>query len=197
MTKRIFDLLVSGLGLLILWPVFLAVAALIKITDGGPVFYRQERVGRYGRPFRIWKFRSMRVGADRLGPSITSRGDPRITSIGRILRATKLDELPQLLNVFLGEMSMVGPRPEVQKYVDLYDDVQRKILEYRPGITDLASIEFRGEEVLLAAALDREGFYIEYCMPRKLRLNMIYVERSSVCLDVLIIMRTIKAVFWG
>ena len=147
--KRIFDLMVSGLGLVSLSPLLLILAALVKLNDGGPVFYKQERIGWHGQPFRIWKFRSMRVTADKVGLSITQSGDPRITRIGKLLRKTKLDELPQLINVFVGEMSLVGPRPEVEKYVVLYTSALKKVLELKPGITDVASIEFRDEEQLL------------------------------------------------
>ena len=161
--KRCFDITFSGLGLLALSPLLLVISVLVKVSDCGPAFYRQQRVGRGGVPFRIWKFRTMVVNAEKLGLSVTKDGDPRITRMGRLLRKTKLDELPQLWNVLVGEMSFVGPRPEVQRYVDRYSAEQRQILELKPGITDLATLEFRNEEELLATASDTEKLYLEYC----------------------------------
>lgn len=192
--KRVFDFGMALLGIFVLFPIFLFIAAAVKIGDGGPIFYRQERVGRKGRHFRIWKFRTMSVGADKVGPSITKRGDLRVTRVGRILRSTKLDELPQLLNVLVGEMSFVGPRPEVPRYVAVYTDEQRKVLELIPGITDLASLEFRDEESLLAAAPDSERFYREYCIPKKIELNLAYAAKSSVLSDIRLIMNTVSAI---
>ena len=170
MLKRAFDLIVSAWGLVMLGPVLVLLALCVKLSDGGPIFYRQTRVGRYGSLFRIWKFRSMVVNAEKLGLAVTSGNDPRITRIGRILRKTKMDELPQLWNVFVGEMSFVGPRPEVPRYVEKYTPAQREILQLKPGITDLATLEFRDEEDLLKAQSDVEKFYLEVCVPRKIEL---------------------------
>ena len=195
MFKRTFDLILSLVGLASIWPAFLAVWLLVKLDDGGPIFYQQERVGRHGRVFRIIKFRTMNVGSDKAGPSITAAGDQRITRIGRLLRKAKLDELPQLLNVFCGEMSFVGPRPEVPKYVALYTPEQRRVLDLRPGITDEASVEFRDEEELLAAAADPEIFYVENCLPRKIALNLAYAKRANVFRDLLVILRTVRLVW--
>ncbi len=189
--KRLYDIVFSALGLVLLSPLFLLVAALIKVTDGGTVVYRQSRVGRHGRPFFIWKFRTMVPQADRSGPLVTCDGDARITRIGRILRKTKLDELPQLWNVLKGDMSLVGPRPEVAKYVARYTPDQREILELRPGITDLASLHFRNEELLLRNSDNVEEFYVRHCIPRKLQLNLEYAERANLLSDTWIILQTI------
>jgi len=194
MTKRCFDLAIASMGGILALPLLLVIAILVKLNDGGPVFYRQVRIGWRGHPFEILKFRTMRVGADKVGPSITQSGDLRITTIGKILRKTKLDELPQLFNVLYGEMSLVGPRPEVPKYVALYTPDQRRVLELVPGITDLASLEFRDEESLLAAAADVEAFYREFCIPRKIELNLKHASKASVWRDFEIIVRTIVTV---
>lgn len=193
-TKRGFDLLAALLGLAMLAPLLLVIALAIKLGDGGPVFYRQVRVGRHGRDFRIWKFRTMRQNADRIGPAITAKGDPRITPVGRWLRASKLDELPQLFNVVMGEMSFVGPRPEVRRYVSLYTAEQQRVLELRPGITDLASIEFRDEETLLAQSPDPERFYVEHCLPRKVELNLSYARRAGLAADIGVLIQTFFAI---
>ena len=174
--KRLYDVVFSLAGLVALSPAFLLIAALIKIADGGDIFYRQIRIGLQGRPFRICKFRTMVPAAEQAGPFVTKDGDARVTWIGRILRKTKLDELPQLWNVLKGDMSLVGPRPEVPHYVQYYTPEQRDILRCKPGITDLASLRFRDEEVLLRNADSLEEFYIQQCIPRKLRLNREYVE---------------------
>lgn len=197
MTKRLLDLLLASTGLLVALPLFVVVGIAIKAADRGPVFFRQTRVGRWGRPFRIWKFRTMRVNAEALGPSVTKSGDTRVTPIGRFLRKWKLDELPQLLNVFAGEMSFVGPRPEVPHYVALYSTDQRKVLALRPGITDLASLEFRHEEELLAQAPDPEHFYRTVCIGKKIELNLRYAEQASLGADIRIILATIAAIFRG
>ena len=194
LAKRVYDLGFSGTGLILLSPLFILVGLLIKLTDGGPVFFRQRRVGRFGREFWIWKFRTMVVGADRLGLSLTKDGDPRITRIGRFLRKTKLDELPQLWNVFRGDMSLVGPRPEVPRYVALYSDTQREILNLKPGITDLATLEFSHEEEILRTAEDVEQFYLEHCLPRKIELNRLYAQNASLWHDTLLILKTL--LFW-
>lgn len=191
MSKRIFDLLFATVGLVFLSPLFLVLAALVKLSDGGSVFFRQERVGRDGRPFRILKFRSMVANADKLGLSVTRDGDARITRIGRWLRKTKLDELPQLWNVFVGDMSFVGPRPEVPRYVEKYTPDQRRVLALKPGITDLATLKFRNEEELLRTATDTEKFYLDYCVPRKIELNLAYARTANVWEDTKIILQTV------
>lgn len=191
MAKRAFDLFFSVLGLLVLSPLLLLLALLVKLSDGGPVFYRQQRVGQGGRLFAILKFRSMVVNAEKMGLSVTKDGDPRITQIGRFLRKTKLDELPQLWNVLRGEMSFVGPRPEVPRYVAHYTAEQRRVLALKPGITDLATLEFRNEEELLRTAGDTEKFYLEYCVPRKIELNLAYARQANLWEDVKIILRTL------
>jgi lipopolysaccharide/colanic/teichoic acid biosynthesis glycosyltransferase len=189
--KRAFDVCIASAGLLLLLPLFLFVACAVLLDDGAPVFFSQERIGRFGRPFRIWKFRSMRVETEARGPSITAAGDPRITRIGRILRRWKLDELPQLWNVIRGHMSFVGPRPEVPRYVSCYSEEQRAVLQLQPGITDLATLEFRDEESLLASVADPEAFYVAECVPRKIALNLEYARRANIVADALIIIRTV------
>lgn len=192
--KRGLDLAVSTVALLLLGPVLLLLAVLVRGTSPGPALFRQVRVGRGGRPFRILKFRTMVDGADRKGPQITVAGDSRVTPLGRFLRGTKLDELPQLINVWLGDMSLVGPRPEVPRYVDLYGPEDRVVLSVRPGVTDLASIEFRDEEAILARFEDRERAYVEEVMPKKLALARAYIERQSLLFDLTILYRTAAAV---
>ncbi len=253
--KRLFDLFFAALGLAVLSPVFLLVTVLVKLSDGGPVLFRQERIGQWGKPFRILKFRSMVINAERMGLSITKGGDPRITRPGRFLRKTKLDEMPQLWNVLRGDMSFVGPRPEVPHYVQKYTPDQRAVLSLRPGITDLATLEFRNEEELLRQVRDVtlqkakrkpeardqrspvgvgpaeenvtengrqkaegmaedsgqrtadggqraegkgrraeeevEEFYIRYCIPRKIELNLAYARRANLWEDTKIILRTL------
>ncbi len=189
--KRLYDLVLAGIGFLLLSPVLALLAVGIKLADRGPVFYWQRRIGRNGQPFDIWKFRSMVADADQLGPAITQGGDARITPIGRFLRATKLDELPQLWNVLTGDMSLVGPRPEVPRYVERYTPDQRRILECRPGITDLATLRFRGEEALLRPAEDVEDFYVRSCLPRKIALNLQYAQRANLFTDTWIILQTL------
>jgi len=195
MAKRLFDLLLSSLGLLVLAPLLLLIALLIKLDSPGPVMFRQERVGRYGQPFRIHKFRTMRHEPAGQGLQITVGADRRITRVGGFLRASKLDELPQLLDVWLGDMSLVGPRPEVPRYVAHYPaDVRDKVLSVRPGITDIASIEYRDESAVLASAADPEYAYIHEVLPHKLALAAQYVDRSSVALDLWLIWRTLVAI---
>jgi lipopolysaccharide/colanic/teichoic acid biosynthesis glycosyltransferase len=189
--KRLFDLFFSLTGLVVLSPVFLVLALFVKFSDWGPVFFRQQRVGKDGVLFWILKFRSMVVNAERLGLSVTRNGDARITRIGRFMRKTKLDELPQLWNVFCGEMSFVGPRPEVPRYVAKYTGEQKRVLLLKPGITDLATLEFRNEEELLSTATDTETFYIEHCIPRKIELNLAYAAGATVWEDIKIILRTL------
>ena len=193
MSKRAFDLLLAGLGLVLLSPLLLVIAIAIRIDSPGPVFYRQERIGRHGVPFRIHKFRTMRHDPQHGGPQITVGDDARITRAGAFLRRTKLDELPQFIDVLRGRMSLVGPRPEVPRYVALYPaELRAQVLSVRPGITDLASIEFRDEAALLARASDAEREYVEVVMPRKLALAARYVRSASLALDVTILWRTLR-----
>jgi lipopolysaccharide/colanic/teichoic acid biosynthesis glycosyltransferase len=191
LAKRAFDLFWSLLGLAVLAPVLALVALAVKVEDGGLVFFRQVRIGLGGRPFRIWKFRTMVVDAERQGPAITVGRDPRITRVGAWLRATKLDEIPQLLNVVAGEMSLVGPRPEVPRYVELYTESQRAILALRPGITDLASIKYRNESELLAQAADPDRTYVQDILPDKVQINLAYATRAWVGTDFLVILATL------
>lgn len=192
--KRIFDLLISGVGLLILSPVLLILALAVKLSSPGPVFYRAKRVGRYGDEFMLYKFRSMVANADRQGPGITTAGDSRITPIGKLLRRTKLDELPQLINVWQGDMSLVGPRPEDPRYLTYYTSEQRAVLNVRPGITSLASVKYRHEEALLTGA-DWEKTYINVVLPEKLQIDLDYVRRANLLRDLGILWQTFVALF--
>lgn len=192
--KRIFDILASGLGLLVLSPVFVVVAVWIKWDSRGPVFYRQVRVGRHNRDFYLLKFRSMEVGADRKGLITVGGRDPRVTRSGYFIRKYKVDELPQLVNVFRGDMSLVGPRPEVRKYVDLYTPEQLHVLDVRPGITDLASIRYRNENELLAQAENPDRYYVEVIMQDKLRINLEYVANRSFGYDLKLIFMTFREI---
>ncbi len=194
MLKRLVDIVVAAVGLAVGLLPGLLVAGMIKLTSRGPVFFRQERMGRGFRPFRIYKFRSMVQDAPRRGNLVTFGADPRITSLGRVLRATKIDELPQLINVLVGEMSLVGPRPEVRKYVEMFRDDYAEILRVRPGITDPASIKYRNEAEILGRADNPEKQYIEKVLPEKIRLAKEYVETSSLWLDFVIILKTIQVV---
>lgn len=189
--KKIFDKSAALLGIIVLSPLFLIVALLIKLDDGGAVFFRQERVGYKGKPFWIWKFRTMVVGAERLGMPLTVGRDSRITRVGYWLRRLKLDELPQLWNVLRGEMSLVGPRPEVPCYVKEYSPEQRKVLELIPGITDPASIHYIHESDLLVQSSDPELMYREEIMPKKIRINLEYAKRASFCTDIFVIFQTL------
>jgi lipopolysaccharide/colanic/teichoic acid biosynthesis glycosyltransferase len=192
--KRAFDVVAAVVGLVLLAPLFLLVAAWIRLDSPGPVFFRQERVGRGGRPFRIHKFRTMRVEAG--GPALTVGADPRITRAGAFLRRTKIDELPQLLDVLRGDMSVVGPRPEVARYVAAYPPALReKVLSVRPGITDPASLQFRDESSLLARAADPEREYREVVLPAKLRLAADYVDTASLGGDLRLIAATLRALW--
>ena len=190
--KRAFDIIASGLGLIVLSPLFLILAIWIKLDSKGPVFYRQVRVGFKNKDFRIFKFRSMRVGADK-GSLVTIGGhDPRVTRSGYFIRKFKFDELPQLINVFLGDMSLVGPRPEVRHYVDYWTPEQMHVLDVRPGITDPASIKLRNENELMEKAEDPEKYYIEVIMQEKIKLYLEYVEKHSFLYDIGLIFKT----FW-
>ena len=194
MSKRTFDVLSSLLGLTLLSPVLVALAILIKREDGGPVFYRGVRVGRFGRSFKIFKFRTMVLNAEKLGGPSTADDDPRITRVGKFIRKFKLDELPQLINVLKGEMSVVGPRPEVQMYVDMFTEEEKAILSVRPGITDWASIWNPDEGAILAGSPDPEKTYMETIRPEKIRLQLKYVRERSLWVDLKIILWTLKAV---
>jgi lipopolysaccharide/colanic/teichoic acid biosynthesis glycosyltransferase len=188
--KRIFDLFFSFLGILFLLPIYIIIAILIKIDSNGDILYKQERIGKNGIPFYVLKFRTMIPNAFSKGALTVGSRDPRVTNIGFYLRKYKLDELPQLFNVFLGEMSFVGPRPEVKKYTDLYNAEQKKVLSVAPGITDYASIKFRNENDLLSESDDPEKLYIDQIMPEKLNLNLKYINDNNVFKDIKIIFNT-------
>jgi lipopolysaccharide/colanic/teichoic acid biosynthesis glycosyltransferase len=194
MLTRAIDILAVFIGLLLLFALFIAVAIAIKLDSPGPVFYRARRIGKDGVPFRLFKFRSMIVNAERQGPGITAAGDTRITRVGRFLRRTKLDELPQLINVLKGEMSLVGPRPEDPRYVTLYTPEQRRVLAVRPGITSAASLTYRHEEQALSGD-DWETVYRTKVLPDKLAIDLVYLERRTLGSDLKLIFRTIAAVF--
>lgn len=192
--KRLFDIISSAIGLLCLSPIFIVLAIWIKADSKGPVFYRQVRVGRNNKDFRIFKFRSMRMGSDK-GSLVTIGGrDPRVTRSGYFIRKYKLDEFPQLINVLVGDMSIVGPRPEVRHYVDYWTPEQMHVLDVRPGITDPASIKFRNENELLEKAADPEKYYIEVIMQEKIRLYLEYVQHASFWYDIKLIFQTFKVI---
>jgi len=197
MAKRLFDIVFAAIGIVLFLPLACLLGLLIKLGDGGRVFYLQQRVGKGGKPFFIWKFRSMIVNADKMGALVTKQGDNRTTRIGRVMRKIKLDELPQLWNVLVGDMSFVGPRPEVQRYVDRYTPEQREILRLKPGITDMATMLFRDEESLLAGCDDVEGFYLRHCVPKKIDLNLKYAQHASVFRDIWIIVQTMCPYWLG
>lgn len=192
--KRLFDIVASGFGLLVLSPLLLILAIWIKLDSAGPIFYRQVRVGRGNKDFRIFKFRSMHVGSDK-GSLVTIGGrDPRVTRSGYYIRKYKFDELPQLINVLLGDMSLVGPRPEVRHYVDYWTPEQMHVLDVRPGITDPASIRFRNENELMAAADDPESYYIHVIMQEKIKLYLEYVQNASFWYDIKLIFQTFRVI---
>jgi len=191
MLKRLFDILFSLIGLLVLSPLFAAAAVLIKLDSRGPVFFRQTRVGRHFRPFVIYKFRTMREGAEKEGALITVGGDARVTKVGHFLRTYKIDELPQLINVLKGDMSLVGPRPEVREYVQLFKADYEKLLRIRPGITDPASLRYSEEESVLASAGDWQEDYLQRILPEKIKLSLRYVENNSIFKDFRLILQTI------
>lgn len=197
MLKRAFDIAAAAAGLLFLAPFFLVIALCIRRDSPGPVFFRQERVGRGGRPFRILKFRTMVADAPARGPALTAGEDPRITRAGAFLRRHKLDELPQLVNVLRGDMSFVGPRPEVPRYVALYTPAQRAVLAVRPGITDPASLTYRHEADMLAGARDPEELYVRTILPAKLERNLAYLARRTFLGDLAIIAKTVLASLKG
>ena len=192
--KRLFDIVAAAAGLIVLCPLFAIIAVLIKWDSDGPVFFRQSRIGRHFRPFFIYKFRTMLSDAPASGPLLTVGDDPRITRVGRWLRRTKLDELPQLINILTGDMSFVGPRPEVERYVRLFRTEYAEILQVRPGITDLASLKYRAESTLLARSPKPEEEYVTRILPDKLRLGQQYVRELSLGGDVMLIARTLAAV---
>jgi len=192
MSKRLFDLIASLVALIVLAPLLLGIAVAIKLDSRGAVFYRQERVGLHGRVFRIHKFRTMVADAEHTGLQLTPRGDPRITRVGAFLRRHKLDELAQLVDVVRGDMSIVGPRPEVPRYVALYPaEVRRVVLSVRPGITDVASVAYRDEGAQLASGTDPEQLYVNVILPQKLKLCVEYVHNRSLAGDLVIVMRTL------
>ncbi|WP_457743605.1 sugar transferase [Sulfurimonas sp.] len=190
--KRVFDILFATLGLIFLSPFLIIIAIWIKLSSKGALFYTQKRVGRDFKEFDIYKFRSMIVDADKKGPSVTSADDPRITKIGKLIRKTKIDELPQLLNVFKGDMSLVGPRPEVMKFVNQKKDEYKKVLTVRPGITDNAAIEFRDEEMIMSGYEDKEKAYIDIILPQKIELYYSYIENISFFNDIKLLLKTLK-----
>lgn len=193
--KRIFDILFSFIGFILLLPVFILISIIIKIESKGSVFYLQTRVGKNNKDFKIFKFRTMFVGSDKKGLLTVGDRDPRVTKFGYFLRKYKLDEIPQLINVLIGNMSFVGPRPEVRKYVNYYTEKDLKILSIKPGITDYASIHYRNEAELLKSSEDPDSLYINQILPEKIRLNHLYIENTSIYLDFKIILNTIKAIF--
>lgn len=192
--KRIFDILASGLGLICLCPLFAVLAIWIKCDSKGPVFYRQVRVGKDNKDFWLFKFRSMRPNSDKLGLITVGGHDPRVTRSGYYIRKYKLDEFPQLINVFKGDMSLVGPRPEVRKYVEMYTPDQMRVLSVRPGITSLASIRYRNENDILAIAENPDKAYIEEVMPDKLAIDLEYVDKANLWTDIKIIFSTFREI---
>jgi len=190
--KRLFDILTSLFVLILFFPFGCIISLLIVLTSRGGVFYTQTRVGRNGTKFKLLKFRTMKVDAEASGQLTVGMRDPRITGVGYFLRKTKLDEFPQFLNVLMGQMSIVGPRPEVQKYVDMYNDAQRRVLNVKPGITDYASLEYFKENEILGNAADPEKAYIEEIMPAKIALNMKYIENPGIGKDLQIMWKTFK-----
>lgn len=194
MLKRLFDILFSSIGIILSSPILLLIALGIKLTSRGPILYRGVRVGRNGKDFSILKFRSMVTNADQIGGSSTAEDDNRITGIGKLIRKTKMDELPQLFNVLAGQMSFVGPRPQVRWAVDLYSDEEQQLLEARPGITDFASLVFRNEGEILKGSKDPDADYLRLIAPRKIELGLYYVRHRSIWMDVKIITATVLAV---
>lgn len=191
---RFFDIIFSIIGLVILSPIFIVLYLLIRIESKGGGFYSQERIGKNGKPFKLYKFRSMRIGSDKKGLITIGEKDNRITKTGFILRKYKLDELPQLWNVFIGDMSLVGPRPEVKKYTDLYIEEQKQVLQVRPGITDWASIKYVDENKILGEAKDPDEAYVNLIMPNKIKLNMVYIQHQTLGEYFKIIFTTFKEI---
>jgi len=195
MVKRLFDLLFALAGLIVLAPLWLIVGLLIKLDSPGPVFYKGERIGKDGIPFRMCKLRTMVANADRMGSALTHSTDPRVTRVGRTLRNWKIDEFPQLLNILRGEMSVVGPRPESPRYVKHYTPEQSRVLQVKPGMTGLTQVRFRHEEDLLSRCANLEEDYVERIMPQKLALDLQYMENQSLSLDVKLIIQTFWCLF--
>lgn len=192
MLKRLFDIFWSFTGLIVLSPLLFAIALVIKISSPGPIFYRGRRVGQYGTPFRMYKFRTMVINAEKIGGPSTAADDPRVTPIGKALRKYKLDELPQLINVFTGEMSFVGPRPEVQEVVDVYGEKEKPLLQLKPGITDYASLWNIDEGIILKGSKDPHKAYMEKIWPTKVKLQLKYLREQSLWTDIKIILKTLK-----
>ena len=196
MSKRLFDIIFSFLGIVILFPILIVISILVKLVSPGPVFYRGERIGRFGKPFRVYKFRTMVVDAEEKGGPSTAADDPRLTKIGNFLKKYQLDELPQLINVLIGEMSLVGPRPEVKVYIDMFsEEEKRTILSVRSGMTDLASLWNFHEGNILKGSSDPEKTYMEKIRPEKIRLQIKYVKERSFLGDIKIILKTILKIF--
>lgn len=189
--KRVCDFVLSLMGIIVLSPIFIIVSIAIKLDSKGKILFLQKRVGRYGKEFNIYKFRTMVSDAERLGKQITVGNDNRITKVGSFLRKYKIDELPQLFNVLKGDMSLVGPRPEVPKYVKLYSDEQKKVLNVRPGITDMASLRYKDENEILGKVDNPEEYYINVIMKDKLKLNLEYIEKSNIFFDLYLIIKTV------
>ncbi len=195
--KRFFDLFFAVAGFLILSPFYYLAALAIKFDSPGPVFFRQVRVGRQGRNFLLVKFRTMQANAEKIGPQITVGKDPRITRVGEFLRKTKVDELPQLFNVLAGDMSLVGPRPEVPRYVSLYSQKHKRVMDLMPGITDPASIKYRQESEILSGSSDPERMYIEVIMPEKIEINLSYAQQATVFTDFKVVLETLRLLVHG
>ena len=192
--KRVFDIIATLIGGILLLPLIVPIAIWIKLSSKGPLFYVQKRVGKDFKEFDLYKFRSMIVDADKVGPSVTSGDDPRITKVGKIIRRTKIDELPQLLNVLKGDMSLVGPRPEVMKFVEQKKAEYKKVLSVKPGITDNAAIEFRDEETIMQQYDDKEKAYIDIVLPQKIELYYKYIDNMTFTNDIKLILQTLKVI---
>jgi lipopolysaccharide/colanic/teichoic acid biosynthesis glycosyltransferase len=196
MLKRLFDILFSSLGLIVMFPILIFSAIAIKLDSQGPALYRGKRIGRYGKPFRIYKFRTMVINAEELGGPSTANDDPRLTKFGKLIRKYKIDELPQLINVLKGEMSFVGPRPQVPEDVALYTKEEKNILSVLPGITDWASIKYHNEGEILRGTQDPDQAYIEKIRPGKIMLELEYVRNHSFWIDLKILLKTVKTLFF-
>jgi len=192
--KRLFDVVATIVGGMLLLPIIVPIAIWIKLSSKGPLFYIQKRVGKDFKEFDLYKFRSMVVDADKVGPSVTSGDDPRITKVGKIIRRTKIDELPQLLNVLKGDMSLVGPRPEVMKFVKFKEEEYKKVLSVKPGITDNAAIEFRDEESIMQQYEDKEKAYIDEVLPKKIKLYYKYIDNINLFNDIKLVLKTLKVI---
>ncbi len=195
MLKRLFDILFSSLGLIVMFPILIFSAIATKLDSQGPALYRGKRIGRYGKPFRIYKFRTMVINAEELGGPSTANDDPRLTRVGKLIRKYKIDELPQLINVLIGDMSVIGPRPQVLEDVALYTEEEKNILSVRPGMTDWASIKYHNEGEILRGSQDPDQAYIEKIRPGKIKLELEYVRNHSFWIDLKILLKTIKTLF--